>query len=249
MNIQTKRKIDEIKGMIKKKTKLEDIIKEKFVTVKKKDSWLDKNHEHFTERELKYLNYSFTPEIIEAEEVIETTPKAVKIDEVDVSEAVVEDIKEPEEEEEEEESEKATPEEKAEAFGEVPEEEQATSIPAAPSNGLDFFFDSPKIFKSFEEIKTPQDKVNFLLNDKVLKALFFMTEGQTIKNEADATLKYNIENIKTKYSSDIKIKNIRISNELYNHFTEFCNKNQITIISALSCAIEEFLEKYKELDK
>ena len=35
MNIQTKRKIDEIKGMIKKKTKLEDIIKEKFVTVKK----------------------------------------------------------------------------------------------------------------------------------------------------------------------------------------------------------------------
>lgn len=235
MNIQTKRKIDEIKGMIKKKTKLDDIIKEKFVTVKKKDSWLDKNHEHFTERELKYLNFAFSPEIIEAEEVIETTPKAVKIDEVDVSEAIVEDIKEPEE--------------KAEALGEAPEEEQATSIPATPSNSLDFFFDSPKIFKSFEEIKTPQDKVNFLLNDKVLKALFFMTEGQTIKNEADATLKYNIENIKAKYSSDIKIKNIRISNELYNHFTEFCNKNQITIISALSCAIEEFLEKYKELDK
>mgnify|MGYP000811845984 CR=1 FL=1 len=239
MNIQTKKKIEEIKGMIKKKTKLEDIIKEKFVTVKKKDSWLDKNHEHFTERELKYLNFAFSPEIIEAEEVIETTPKAVKIDEVDVSEAVVEDIKEPEKKEE---SEKAIPEE-------VPEEEQVTSIPATPSNSLDFFFDSPKIFKSFEEIKTPQDKVNFLLNDKVLKALFFMTEGQTIKNEADATLKYNIENIKAKYSSDIKIKNIRISNELYNHFTEFCNKNQITIISALSCAIEEFLEKYKELDK
>lgn len=246
MNIQTKRKIDEIKVMIKKKTKLDDIIKEKFVTVKKKDSWLDKNHEHFTERELKYLNFAFSPEIIEAEEVIETTPKAVKIDEVDVSEAIVEDIKEPEEKEE---SEKAIPEEKAEALGEAPEEEQATSIPATPSNSLDFFFDSPKIFKSFEEIKTPQDKVNFLLNDKVLKALFFMTEGQTIKNEADATLKYNIENIKAKYSSDIKIKNIRISNELYNHFTEFCNKNQITIISALSCAIEEFLEKYKELDK
>ena len=102
MNIQTKRKIDEIKGMIKKKTKLDDIIKEKFVTVKKKDSWLDKNHEHFTERELKYLNFAFSPEIIEAEEVIETTPKAVKIDEVDVSEAIVEDIKEPEEKEESE---------------------------------------------------------------------------------------------------------------------------------------------------
>lgn len=243
MNIQTKRKIEEIKGMIKKKTKLDNIIKEKFVTVKKKDSWLDKNHEHFTERELKYLNYAFSPEIIEAEEVIETTPKAVKIDEAEVTEAVIEDIKEPEEKEE------AILEEKTEALEEVPKEEQATSIPATPSNSLDFFFDSPKVFKSFEEIKTPQDKVNFLLNDKVLKALFFMTEGQTIKNEADAALKLSLENVKSKYSKDIKIKNIRISNELYNHFTEFCNENQMTIISGLSCALEEFLEKYKELDR
>ena len=94
MNIQTKRKIDEIKGMIKKKTKLDDIIKEKFVTVKKKDSWLEKRPRAFYRRELKYLNFAFSPEIIEAEEVIETTPKAVKIDEVDVSEAIVEDIKE-----------------------------------------------------------------------------------------------------------------------------------------------------------
>ena len=233
MNIQTKRKIDEIKGMIKKKTKLEDIIKEKFVTVKKKDSWLDKNHEHFTERELKYLNYSFTPEIIEAEEVIETTPKAVKIDETEITEAVIEEPKEVEEQ----------------AENPVPEEKKATPVSATPSNNIDFFLDSPKIFKSFEEIKTPQDKINFLLNDKVLKALFFMTEGQAIKNEADATLKYSLENIKTKYSQNIKIKNIRINEDLYKHFTEFCEENKITIISALSCALEEFLEKYKELDK
>ena len=233
MNIQTKRKIDEIKGMIKKKTKLEDIIKEKFVTVKKKDSWLDKNHEHFTERELKYLNYSFTPEIIEAEEVIETTPKAVKIDETEITEAVIEEPKEVEEQ----------------AENPVPEEKKATPVSATPSNNIDFFLDSPKIFKSFEEIKTPQDKINFLLNDKVLKALFFMTEGQAIRNEADATLKYSLENVKTKYSQNIKIKNIRINEDLYKHFTEFCEENKITIISALSCALEEFLEKYKELDK
>lgn len=233
MNIQTKKKIDEIKGMIKKKTKLEDIIKEKFVTVKKKDSWLDKNHEHFTERELKYLNFAFSPEIIEAEEVIETTPKAVKIDETEITEAVIEEPKEVEEQ----------------AENPVPEEKKATPVSATPSNNIDFFLDSPKIFKSFEEIKTPQDKINFLLNDKVLKALFFMTEGQAIKNEADATLKYSLENIKTKYSQNIKIKNIRINEDLYKHFTEFCEENKITIISALSCALEEFLEKYKELDK
>ena len=181
MNIQTKRKIDEIKGMIKKKTKLEDIIKEKFITIKKKDSWLDKNHEHFTERELKYLNFAFSPEIIEAEEVIETTPKAVKIDETEITEAVIEEPKEVEEQ----------------AENPVPEEKKATPVSATPSNNIDFFLDSPKIFKSFEEIKTPQDKINFLLNDKVLKALFFMTEGQAIKNEADATLKYSLENIKS----------------------------------------------------
>ena len=233
MDIQTKRKIDEIKGMIKKKTKLEDIIKEKFVTVRKKDSWLDKNHEHFTERELKYLNFAFSPEIIEAEEVIETTPKAVKIDETEITEAVIEEPKEVEEQ----------------AENPVPEEKKATPVSATPSNNIDFFLDSPKIFKSFEEIKTPQDKINFLLNDKVLKALFFMTEGQAIKNEADATLKYSLENIKTKYSQNIKIKNIRINEDLYKHFTEFCEENKITIISALSCALEEFLEKYKELDK
>ena len=233
MNIQTKRKIDEIKGMIKKKTKLEDIIKEKFVTVKKKDSWLDKNHEHFTERELKYLNFAFSPEIIEAEEVIETTPKAVKIDETEITEAVIEEPKEVEEQ----------------AENPVPEEKKATPVSATPSNNIDFFLDSPKIFKSFEEIKTPQDKINFLLNDKVLKALFFMTEGQAIRNEADATLKYSLENVKTKYSQNIKIKNIRINEDLYKHFTEFCEENKITIISALSCALEEFLEKYKELDK
>ena len=233
MNIQTKRKIDEIKGMIKKKTKLEDIIKEKFVTVKKKDSWLDKNHEHFTEKELNYLNYSFSPEIVEVEEVVEETPKTVKIDETEITEAVIEEPKEVEEQ----------------AENPVPEEKQATPVSATPSNNIDFFLDSPKIFKSFEEIKTPQDKINFLLNDKVLKALFFMTEGQAIKNEADATLKYSLENIKTKYSQNIKIKNIRINEDLYKHFTEFCEENKITIISALSCALEEFLEKYKELDK
>lgn len=228
MNIQTKKKIDEIKGMIKKKVKVEEIIKEKFVTIKKKDNWLDKNHEYFTEKELNYLNYAFSPEIVEAEEIIKTPPKVIKIDETEVTEAVVKDIKEPEEQEK----------------NPVPEEKQIT-----PPNNIDFFLDNPKIFKSFEEIKTPQDKINFLLNDKVLKALFFMTEGQAIRNEADATLKYSLENVKAKYSQNIKIKNIRINEDLYKHFTEFCEENKITIISALSCALEEFLEKYKELDK
>lgn len=65
--------------------------------IKKEDSLLDKNHKHFTERELKYLNYNFSTEIIKAEEVIETTLKVTKIDEIDITEAMVEDIKQPKE--------------------------------------------------------------------------------------------------------------------------------------------------------
>lgn len=61
--------------------------------IKKEDSLLDKNHKYFTERELKYLNYNFSTEIIKAEEVIETTLKVTKIDEIDITEAMVEDIK------------------------------------------------------------------------------------------------------------------------------------------------------------
>lgn len=76
-----------------------------------------------------------------------------------------------------------------------------------------------------------------------------MTMGQSIQNEAEATLKLNLENIKNKYSKNIKIKNIRINEELYKEFTDFCEDNKITIISALSYALEEFLEKYKDLKK
>ena len=57
--------------------------------IKKEDSLLDKNHKHFTERELKYLNYNFSTEIIKAKEVIETTLKVTKIDEIDITEAMV----------------------------------------------------------------------------------------------------------------------------------------------------------------
>lgn len=198
MNFQTKRKIEEIKEQIKNKVALNIIIKEKFGTTKKKDSWLDKNYNSFTSNEIKYLNYSFTPELIETEEINVL-------------------------------------------------EEEKKDILQNKTPAFNFDLSISKTFKSFEDLKTPQDRLSFLLNDKVLKALFFMTEGKNIKNEAEATLRYNLENTKNKYSKNIKIKNIRINEELYKEFTDFCENNKITIISALSCALEEFLDKYKEL--
>ena len=220
MRYQTERKINEIKELIKKETPLDEIIKAKFGTRKKKDTWLDINHQHFTEDELKFLNHSFTLEFVEDEEILKVTPKPLV-----------------------EENQDNKPTEERQGTEEFTEEKPA---PVSPFN---FSLDTQKVFKSFDELKTPQDKLQFLLTDKVLKALLFMTEGQSIVNEAEATLKFNLENVKNKYSKNIKIKNIRINEELYKEFTDFCENNKITIISALSCALEEFLEKYKDLKK
>lgn len=228
MNFQTKRKIDEIKELIKKETTIDEIIKAKFGTRKKKDTWLDLNHQHFTEDELKYLNHSITGELVET---LEITPKPLEVENIEVSEVSVK----------ENQDNKPTEERQG--------TEEFTKEKPAPVSPFNFSLDTQKVFKSFDELKTPQDKLQFLLTDKVLKALLFMTEDQSIVNEAEATLKFNLENVKNKYSKNIKIKNIRINEELYKEFTDFCENNKITIISALSCALEEFLEKYKNLKK
>lgn len=247
---RTETKIKEIKKMIKEKMDLKEIIKKKFNTIDKKDKWLKEWHENFTQEELTYLNYTITPELVEVEEIKEpaktTDKKATK--NIEVIETIVpeKEIKKEEINEIEEKKEEIP----SQVEDKKPiEEEKEIPVPTPTINTLDFLVNNTKEFKSFEDFETVQDKLSFLLTDKVLKALFFMTMGQSIKNEAEATLKLNLENIKNKYSKNIKIKNIRINEELYKEFTDFCEDNKITIISALSCALEEFLEKYKDLKK
>ena len=248
---RTETKIKEIKKMIKEKMDLKEIIKKKFNTIDKKDKWLKEWCEHFTQEELTYLDYTITPELVEVEEVKQPTKTTVKkvAKDIEVIETIVpeKEIKKEEtneiKEEVKEKKEEVTEEKKP------VEEEKTIPAPTPIINTLDFLVNNTKEFKSFEDFETVQDKLSFLLTDKVLKALFFMTEGQSIKNEAEATLKLNLENIKNKYSKNIKIKNIRINEDLYKEFTDFCEDNKITIISALSCALEEFLEKYKDLKK
>lgn len=247
---RTETKIKEIKKMIKENMDLKEIIKKKFNTIDKKDKWLKEWHENFTQEELTYLDYTITPELVEVEEIKEPTKttdkKATK--DIEVIETIVpeKEIKKEEINEIEEKKEKIP----SQVEDKKPiEEEKEIPAPTPTINTLDFLVNNTKEFKSFEDFETVQDKLSFLLTDKVLKALFFMTMGQSIKNEAEATLKLNLENIKNKYSKNIKIKNIRINEELYKEFTDFCEDNKITIISALSCALEEFLEKYKDLKK
>lgn len=80
INIQTRKKIEEIKEDIKNGTSLKDIIKLKFGSQKKKNIWLEKNHEYFTDEELNHMEFKISNvEILE--EVKEDTEenKAITI--------------------------------------------------------------------------------------------------------------------------------------------------------------------------
>ena len=66
INIQTRKKIDEIKEDIKNGVLLKDIIKLKFGSHKKKNTWLEKNHEYFTSEELEHMEFKISEvEILE----------------------------------------------------------------------------------------------------------------------------------------------------------------------------------------
>lgn len=76
MNYQTQNKIESIKEAIKNKENLKEIDKKFFNSSRKKEVFLNKNCNYFTNDELKYLNYSITNKI----EAIETVEK-IEVDE------------------------------------------------------------------------------------------------------------------------------------------------------------------------
>lgn len=71
MNYQTQNKIESIKEAIKNKENLKEIDKKFFNSSRKKEVFLNKNCNYFTNDELEYLNYSITNKI----EAIETVEK------------------------------------------------------------------------------------------------------------------------------------------------------------------------------
>lgn len=203
VNNQTKKKVEDIQNLIKAGEDLSSIVKAKFSgNYNKKDTWLDKNHHLFTDEELKYLQHTITPQVIETEEIVEEVINNSK---------------------------------SASSNNSL---EETFTLSSFSSNTL-------VNFEYFEDIKTPQDKLNFLFNDEVIKVLYSLTKGK-VETKKEALLKVSLDNVKDKYNKDIKVKNIRISDELYKKFTAFCEKNKITIISGTTCAFEDFLNKYGE---
>lgn len=69
MNYQTQNKIESIKEAIKNKENLKEIDKKFFNSSKKKEVFLSKNCNYFTNEELEYLNYSITDKTEDVETV------------------------------------------------------------------------------------------------------------------------------------------------------------------------------------
>lgn len=99
-------------------------------------------------------------------------------------------------------------------------------------------------FSNVEEIKTPQDKLNFLMNDDVIKVLFNLAKNNSLQKANIVELKLKLEELQKNYLEKPVFKNIRINPNLYNSFTSFCEENDLTIINCLTVAMAEFLTKY-----
>lgn len=66
INVQTRKKIEELKEDIKNRVPVKDIIKIKFGSQNKKNKWFEKNHEYFSHEELEYMSFSISDvEIVE----------------------------------------------------------------------------------------------------------------------------------------------------------------------------------------
>lgn len=178
LNHQTKKKIEEVKQLINDRIELREIIKLKFTTKNKKNTWLKENKEYFTPQELLYLEFLETPELIEVEEVEEKR-----------------------------------------------EEKQLPTIS---------FSNISKI----EKLST-NERMALLLSDDTLKALQTLINSQSVQNQDN---QIPVEYLRL---NDIKVKNCRISDSIYNNLVEYCNQNNLTITSVLNYIIDTFLKSKK----
>lgn len=178
LNHQTKKKIEEIKQLISDRVELREIIKLKFTTKNKKNTWLEENKQYFTPQELLYLDFSETPKVIEVEE--------------------------------------------------IEEKREEKQLPTLSFSNI----------KTIEKLST-NERMALLLSDDTLKALQTLVNSQASQpQETQIPLEYL-------RLTDIKVKNCRISDSIYNNLVEYCNKNNLTITSVLNYIIDTFLKSKK----
>ena len=89
-----------------------------------------------------------------------------------------------------------------------------------------------------EKLST-NERMALLLSDDTLKALQTLINNQSVQTQET---QIPIEYLRL---TDIKVKNCRISDSIYNNLVEYCTQNNLTITSVLNYIIDTFLKSKK----
>lgn len=85
-----------------------------------------------------------------------------------------------------------------------------------------------------------KDRENFLLSNTVIEKLVdLLTNNVKIANENDIVIPDEVRDLK-----DLKIQNIRISEQIYKDFTNLCKKKGLTITSVINAMFLDFIKKH-----
>lgn len=93
-------------------------------------------------------------------------------------------------------------------------------------------------FSKIEKLST-NERMALLLSDETLQALQTLVNTQVNQNQEN---QIPLEYLRL---TDIKVKNCRISDSIYNNLVEYCNQNNLTITSVLNYIIDSFLKSKK----
>ena len=84
-----------------------------------------------------------------------------------------------------------------------------------------------------------KDRENFLLSNKVIEKLVNLLNNEDIK-DTNIVIRDEARNLK-----DLKIQNIRISEEIYKDFVNICKKHNLTITSVINSMFLDFISQHK----
>ena len=85
-----------------------------------------------------------------------------------------------------------------------------------------------------------KDRENFLLSNTVIEKLVdLLTNNVKIAEKDEIVITDEVRDLK-----DLKIQNIRISEEIYKDFTNLCKKKGLTITSVINIMLLDFIKKH-----
>lgn len=177
INVQTRKKIEELKEDIKNGVSAKDIIKLKFGSQNKKNKWFEKNHEYFSHEELEYMSFS-----ISDVEIVEETKEEHQEERTESRLTVYENIK-----------------------------------------GL-----------------SQTERLKLITSDEVLSFIYELKQERAEGRKQGFKVPEEYLRI-----SDLKVKNCRLSDEIYKNFTKFCESKGYTITSVMNYILDEFVKNNK----